>query len=79
MTNESEKQRVPWRVVLAGVLAILILIFVFQNRTSVTMEYLWGTFRAPLWLMLIITLAVGAIIGWLTARLRRERKEDEKK
>jgi uncharacterized integral membrane protein len=80
MTNGAEKKRrVPWRVWLAGVLAVLILIFVFQNRPSVTTEYLWATFKAPLWLMLIVTLAVGALIGWLSGRLRRERKDDEKK
>jgi lipopolysaccharide assembly protein A len=58
----------PWRLIIAVVLAVLALIFVFQNRARVSMHYLWANFTSPLWLMLVVTLLIGVVIGWLVRR-----------
>ena len=43
------------------------------------MKFLWGTFKAPLWLMLIITLAAGIVIGLLVSHRHGERAKPRKK
>ena len=73
MATDSSGRRTPWRTIIAAILAVLALIFVVQNLTSTHMKFLWGTFKAPLWLMLIITLAAGIVIGLLVGRHLGER------
>ncbi|HET7570135.1 MAG TPA: LapA family protein [Gammaproteobacteria bacterium] len=60
-------ERVLW-----GIAVILVLIFVVQNVPAVRITYLAWTFSFSLGLLVIITLAVGMLLGWaLTALLRR--------
>ncbi|HET8552621.1 MAG TPA: LapA family protein [Gammaproteobacteria bacterium] len=60
-------ERVLWAVAV-----ILVLIFVVQNVPAVRLTYLAWTFSFSLGLLVIITLAVGMLLGWaLTAMLRR--------
>lgn len=56
-----------------AIIAIAALIFVFQNTESVTFDYLWFDFSAPLWIMLIVFAAVGAVVFWGAARRRARR------
>lgn len=51
--------------VIVGVLIILFLIFIFQNTTSVTVAFLMFHITMPRALVLILSLAVGIIIGIL--------------
>ena len=60
-------------------LAVLALTFVVQNWATVDMHFLWGTTKAPLWLMLIITLAAGIVIGLLVSHRHGERAKPKKK
>lgn len=57
-----------------GLLALVALLFVVQNTKSVEFSFLWVTFTAPMWVMLIVFAAVGALIFWFLARRRRKRK-----
>lgn len=55
-------------------LAIVALLFVVQNTESVKFNFLWFEFLWPLWIMLVVFMAVGAIVFWGVARRRRARK-----
>ena len=79
MATDSSGRRTPWRTIIAAILAVLALIFVVQNLTSTHMKFLWGTFKSPLWLMLIITLAAGIVIGLLVGHRLGERAKPKKK
>jgi uncharacterized integral membrane protein len=57
-----------------AVLGVLALLFVFQNTDTVSFEFLWLTFEWPLWIMLLVFAAVGAVVFWGAARRRRSRK-----
>lgn len=50
------------------------LVFVFQNTDDTTFDFLWFNFSAPLWVMLVVFMLVGAIAFWGLARRRRSRK-----
>ena len=53
------------RLAIAGVVAILVIVFAVQNHARVRMHYLGADFSAPLWLMLLVVAAVGVLLGFL--------------
>lgn len=55
-------------------LAIAALLFVVQNTESVRFTFLWFEFRWPLWIMLVVFMAIGVVVFYGVARRRRARK-----
>lgn len=64
-------REVPARAWLALALLVVVLAFILQNRSSTSIEIFTLTISAPLWLILVISVAAGMLIGIL---LRRRRK-----
>ncbi|MBE4738511.1 MULTISPECIES: lipopolysaccharide assembly protein LapA domain-containing protein [Streptomyces] len=60
----------PGRV-LVGLLAVLALVFVFQNTQSTDIQLLVSEVTMPLWLALLGTGLVGAVCGAYFMRRRR--------
>ncbi len=58
------------RVGPAAIIAAVALLFIVQNTESVRFEFLWFDFRWPLWAMLLVFMALGALIAWGVARRR---------
>ena len=64
----------PRRVVAVLLMAAAVA-FVVQNTNSIEVSWLFFGFSAPLWLLTLILLAVGFVIGWFVGRPdRRDRK-----
>lgn len=57
------------------ILAIAALLFVVQNDDKTQFSFLWFDFTTYLWLILLISMVVGAIVFWGAARRRRKRAE----
>jgi uncharacterized integral membrane protein len=60
-----------------GVIALIVvfaLVFVFQNTQRISLSFLSADFGAPLWLMLLIVLFVGGIVGFFLGVRRRKTK-----
>lgn len=57
-----------------ALIALIALLFVVQNTDSVPLSFLWFEFNSPLWIMLLIFMAIGAILFYGVARRRRWRK-----
>ena len=57
-----------------ALIALAALLFVFQNTASVTFNFLWFDFRWPLWIMLVVFMAIGALLFWGAERRRRIRR-----
>ncbi|MGP9529299.1 hypothetical protein [Glutamicibacter sp. AOP5-A2-18] len=70
----TDPQRKPSRFalnvkqIMAIALVILALVFILQNLTYVRVEFFLIHSAAPLWLVLLVTLAVGYVIGWISKR-----------
>jgi len=64
------RRRVTSRQVIALVIIVLVVVFVFQNRDPVQIRFFAATFISPLWLLLVIMAAVGVLAGFLFARRR---------
>ncbi|MGV9823766.1 LapA family protein [Nocardia xishanensis] len=56
-----------WVALLLTVLAVL---FVFDNRGKVTIEFLLISVQSPMWLILLVMFILGWITGVLTMRKR---------
>lgn len=54
----------------AIVLGVLALVFILQNTDEVPIQFLFWDVRAGTWLALLITFALGLLVGWLLARTR---------
>ncbi|BFV60684.1 hypothetical protein KCMC57_up57880 [Kitasatospora sp. CMC57] len=52
------------------ILAVLAIWFIAANTASVSIHLWIPTVTLPLWVVLAVTLLVGAAIGWLVARRR---------
>jgi uncharacterized integral membrane protein len=61
-------------LIIAGLIVIAVAIFVAQNTESIEFEFLVFTFSMPLWLVLVIVFALGAVVGQGVMWLRRRRK-----
>lgn len=67
---KGNKER-GWRFYMAAALAVVALIFVIQNTEKTNVSFLFAETEMPLFFALIIALLLGALIGWLTPRVRR--------
>ncbi|MET4166062.1 MULTISPECIES: DUF1049 domain-containing protein [Gordonia] len=50
----------------ALVITIVAVVFILQNRTSVSIELFWVSVRSPMWFILLVIFAVGWLVGALT-------------
>jgi uncharacterized integral membrane protein len=71
-TTRTETSNVKrWTII---VLLILLAIFVLQNSQEVKIDFLFFTSTTtPLIIALVLSAAIGALIGWLAPRARRGR------
>jgi uncharacterized integral membrane protein len=63
-------RRISARQIVALVVAALTVIFILQNRDPVEIRLFTLTVTASLWLLLIIMVGLGVVIGMLLARRR---------
>ena len=63
------------RSVVFLVVAILAVWFILMNTRSIKI-HLWGisSVESPLWVVLLVVLAVGALLGWALCRYRDRSK-----
>ncbi len=60
-----------------ALIALVALLFIFQNTESVNLEFLWFNFEWPLWIMLVAFAGVGALVLYGVQRRRGMRKKAE--
>ncbi|MFC5952922.1 DUF1049 domain-containing protein [Pseudonocardia lutea] len=64
------RRTVSPRLVVALVVMVLALVFVLQNRGPVNVYLFTLTLSAPLWLLLVVMIAVGLLVGVVVTRRR---------
>jgi uncharacterized integral membrane protein len=71
--QEVEPLRLGRWIVLAVVLAAVVT-FVAQNREEAPVQFLWLDGTVPVWLVAILAVAVGAVIGLLVGWIKGRRR-----
>lgn len=69
------ERKTNWRAWGIGVLIALVLIVCLQNSQQVRVDVLFVTLDAPLIVTLLVAVAVGALIGYVTPLVLRHRRE----
>jgi uncharacterized integral membrane protein len=68
-----------WSLIGGGALAAALLAFIVQNRESVSFTWLFWTFNAPLWIVLVLTALVAFLIGQFALMWRRHRRRQARR
>jgi uncharacterized integral membrane protein len=74
MTGKRRTGR-AWAV---GALVALVVIVALQNSQEVRVEVLFVSVKAPLIVTLLVTAAIGALLGYVAPVLRRHRREERR-
>jgi uncharacterized integral membrane protein len=64
-----------WKLIAAGAVGILALIFMLQNRGRRTIHFLFFEWTTGTWFALLVTFLLGLAAGLLLAHLRVRRQE----
>jgi len=81
LPGQKPRKERSWRFYAAIAIAIVALVFIVQNSQEVEVDFIVATTSTPLFFVLIITFALGALTGWLWPHVRRDRRrqrEDHK-
>jgi len=71
----TEKKQVNWRAWIVGILIALVVIVALQNSQQVRVDVLFVNVSAPLIVILLAAVAVGALIGYIAPLVLRHRRE----
>ena len=55
------------------VVVVLVIVFVAQNRSDVSIHFFWATITSPLWLILSLIFLLGVLVGAYRAKQRSRR------
>jgi uncharacterized integral membrane protein len=69
---DSTRER-DWgpRLIIAGVALLSAVIFMVQNSNRVRTDFLFFNFQARLWVVIVVSLLLGALLGQAAGLLRR--------
>ncbi len=76
--NGGEKG-MNWRGWAVGALVALVVIVALQNSQQVRVDVLFVTVNAPLIVILLVAVAIGALIGYVAPVLRRHRRDERRR
>jgi uncharacterized integral membrane protein len=74
----QEKKAVNWRAWIVGILAVLAVIVALQNSQDTDVDILFVSTTAPLIVILLIFLGIGAVIGYVGPLVRRHRRDQRR-
>jgi uncharacterized integral membrane protein len=74
--NNGGRKSASWRAWVVGALVTLVMIVALQNSQEVRVDILFVTVDAPLIVILIVAVTVGASIGCIAPLVLRHRREE---
>lgn len=75
----QEKKPVNWRAWLVGALVALVVIVALQNSQQVSVDVLFLNVDAPLIIILLVAVLIGAAIGYVAPVLHRHRRQERQR
>jgi uncharacterized integral membrane protein len=70
---KSTNDRIGIAIIVAVLVVLILGIFVWQNRENVEIEFLFLGLSLPLWAVVGIFMALGALLGWVWRWVMRRR------
>lgn len=78
-TVTSDGKQTNWRTWMVGILVAVVVIVALQNSQEVRVDVLFVTVNAPLIVILLAAVAIGALIGYVAPVIRRHRRDEHRK
>ena len=69
----TTNDRIGIGIIFTAVVVVVLGIFVFQNRDTVEIEFLFLGVTLPLWVVIGVFLILGALLGWVWRWVMRRR------
>jgi uncharacterized integral membrane protein len=70
----SQRERgAPVALIASGGAFVVLLIFIFQNTEKAKVHFLWMNVTWGVWFVILISMILGAIVGWGFRFWRRRR------
>jgi uncharacterized integral membrane protein len=79
LEDQAERRRVGAGAIASGAGIAALVIFALQNTEDVRVDFLSWDFTWPLWLVIIVSAVVGAVIWIGLGVLRRHRRRVERR
>ena len=76
--SPQQKKPVNWRAWILGIAVALVLVVILQNSQEVSFDVLFASFNAPLIVVLLAAVGVGAGLGYAAPILLRHRREQRR-
>jgi len=70
----STKKPIPWRLYVGIAAVVIAVVVILQNQADARFHILFWTVTLPTWVMLLIALALGVVVGWLLHYRRAAKK-----
>jgi uncharacterized integral membrane protein len=74
----QQQKPVNWRAWILAVIVALVLVVILQNSQEVSVDVLFASFNAPLIVVLLGAVGVGAGLGYAAPILLRHRREQRR-
>jgi uncharacterized integral membrane protein len=75
--GEYRKEGPSGKLIGAGIGLVLLLIFVLQNTDRADVDFLFLDVTVRIWSVILISAALGFVVGWALGRARRGRRNDD--
>ena len=73
--EQAKRERTPWvQLVAIGLVALYAILFIVLNTHRAKVSFVFGTTRISVIWVILLSLAVGFVLGVLGTRLNRRRK-----
>ncbi len=73
--EQARRERTPWvQLTVIGLVALYTILFIVLNTHSAKVSFVFGTTRISVIWVILLSLAVGFVLGVLGTRLHRRRK-----
>ena len=78
LEQASSSNRRIMAMVVAGIIVVAAALFILQNREQVDVSFLFLSGRAPLYVVIVISMVLGALLAAVGLGLRRRAKRRER-
>ena len=78
-SNKSVNDRIWIGIIITVVVVVILGVFVWQNRDTVEIRFLFLERSLPLWAVVGIFIALGALLGWVWRWVMRRRAVSRRK
>lgn len=76
---KSANDRIGIGIIITVVVVVILGVFVWQNRDTVEIEFLFLGVRLPLWAVVGVFIALGVLLGWVWRWVMRRRAVSRRK